>query len=368
MTRVLFLTNCPSPYRVAFFNELSKYVDLTVLFEVESIKNRNDKWKSDEKISYNTVFLKNKKQTEEGAFCPEVKKYIKEFRKDIIIVGGYSTPTGMYAITYMKLHHIPFMLNSDGGMIKQDSFIKKAIKTHFIKSATWWLSTGENCTKYLVHYGAKEERIYNYPFSSIRKQEIRKTSDIEKQEIRKQLGITEKKVILFVGSFIPRKGIDILLEACKDFKDAALVLVGGDAIPDFAKDYEKDCKSHIYIEGFKTSTEIGKYYQAADIFALPTREDIWGLVVNEAMAAGLPIITTDRCGAGLDMIVNGENGYIVPVDDAKSLSDAIGKLLDDEELCRYISSNNIEKIEKYTIEEMAIRHKEIIESITNERS
>ena len=366
MTRVLFLTNCPSPYRVAFFNELSKYVDLTVLFELESIKNRDDKWKSDETISYNAIFLKSKRQTEEGAFCPEVKKYIKEFRNDVIIIGGYSTPTGMYAITYMKFYHIPFMLNSDGGLIKQDSFIKKIIKTHFIKSATWWLSTGENCTKYLVHYGAKEERIYKYPFSSIRSQEIQKVTDTEKQEIRKQLGITEKKVILFVGSFIHRKGIDILLKACRDFEDTALVLVGGNTIPDFAKDAEKDCECHIYIEGFKTGTEIKRYYQASDIFILPTREDIWGLVVNEAMAAGLPIITTDHCGAGLDMIVNGENGYIVPVDDVKSLSDAMGKLLNDEELCWYISSNNIEKIKKYTIEEMAIRHKEIIESITNE--
>lgn len=361
--RVLFLTNCPSPYRVAFFNELSKYCDLTVLFEMQQAKNRSSEWKSDEQYQFHGVYLKSLFQKQEGAFCPEITKYIYEFRKDIIIVGGYSTPTGMYSIIYMKIHHIPFILNSDGGLIKQDSFLKRKIKIYFIGAASYWLSTGANCTKYLIHYGANVDRIYEYPFTSIRENEIGSVSTEQKQLLRAKHGIEEGKVILFVGSFIYRKGLDILLAACKDIEDTAVVLVGGNDISEFVPTTDIDYKCHIYIEGFKTGSEIKEYYQMADVFVLPTREDIWGLVVNEAMAVGLPVITTDQCGAGVELIQDGANGYVVSTDDVTELLKKIRKILNDTNLTDYMKRQNIERIKHYTIEQMALQHESILEKI-----
>lgn len=363
--KVLFLTNCPSPYRVSFFNELSKYVKLTVLFEMRHAKNRSDQWKSDEKYNFEAIYLKSWFQKQESAFCPEVVKYINKFKRDIIIVGGYSTPTGMYSIIYMNSCHIPFILNSDGGMIKQDSFLRLRVKNYFISSATYWLSTGINCSEYLEHYGADRNRIFEYPFSSIRQDEIQLVSFDEKKMLRESLGIEEKKVVLFVGSFIDRKGLDILLAACKDLVGVAIVLVGGDDITRFLTEDDQNFGCHLYIEGFKTEHEIKKYYQAADIFVLPTREDIWGLVVNEAMSVGLPVITTDHCGAGLVLIKNGENGYLVPINSAEALTSKLVSLLNDDVLISYMGRQNIKQIRQYTIEEMAKVHVRIIEEIEN---
>ena len=61
---------------------------------------------------------------------------------------------------------------------------------------------------------------------------------------------------------------------------------------------------------FMTKKELADWYQAADLFVMPTREDVWGLVVNEAMAYGLPVISSDMCGAASEMVKNGYNGYI----------------------------------------------------------
>lgn len=363
MLKVLFITNCPSPYRVKFFNELSKHCQLTVAFEMEIAKNRNVEWKTKEQNAFRAVFLKNHLKKEEGAFCYEVKRYIKEFRNDIIIVGGYSTPTGMFSIIYMRSHGIPFILNSDGGMIKSDSFIKRAVKMFFISAASYWLSTGENCTKYLVHYGADKERIYRYPFTSIREKEIGGVTKERQQILRERLGIIEQNMILFVGSFIYRKGLDILLEACRNFENTAVVLVGGDDISEFVSEKDTEYKCHIYIEGFKSEKEVKKYYQAADVFVLPTREDIWGLVVNEAMAAGLPVITTDQCGAGLEMVRNGENGYLIPADNADELTKRLKELLCNDKLMKYMGDQNLKLIKKYTIEEMARKHTEILKTL-----
>lgn len=365
--RVLFLTNCPSPYRIKFFNELAKYCDLTVVFEMLQAKNRDKNWKSQEAFQFKHEFLESCFQKEEGAFCPEIKRYIKEFRNDVIIVGGYSTPTGMYSVVYMKLHHIPFILNCDGGMVKSDSYIKRKMKQFFIGSASAWLSTGTSCTQYLLHYGADEKRIYQYPFASTKESDIGEVTAEQKSMLRQQLGIKEESMILFVGSFIHRKGIDILLEACWDLKDTALVLVGGADIAPFTPKTGTEPQVQIYIEGFKSESDVKRYYQAADVFVLPTREDIWGLVVNEAMAAGLPVITTDKCGAGLELIKDGVNGFIVPVNKIHLLTEKIKTVIGDGELRRYMSHNNLIEIEQYTIAAMAQQHMKILERMEDER-
>lgn len=358
--RVLFITNCPAPYRVKFFNELSKHCDLTVVFEMENAKNRDDGWKSEEEFQFEHFFLKSVIQKEEGAFCPEIKRYLKEFRNDIIIVGGYSTPTGMYSVVYMKMHHIPFILNCDGGMVKNDSYIKCKMKQFFITSASAWLSTGTSCTQYLLHYGANKKRIYQYPFASTKESDICEVTTEQRLMLRQQLGIKEEQMILFVGSFIYRKGIDVLLEACWDLENTALVLVGGKDITPFLPKTDMKPHVHIYVEGFKSESDVRRYYQAADVFVLPTREDIWGLVVNEAMSAGLPVITTDKCGAGLELIEDGVNGYIVPIENIQKLKEKIQIVMETKEIQRNMQTANYNKIQKYTIEAMSKRHLSII--------
>ena len=361
--RILYLTNIPSPYRVEFFNELTKYMDVTVAFELRNAKNRDEAWQSGENYKFKAVFMKPLITRTESAYCPEVFKLLKEFKNDVIVVGGYATPTGMAVILYLKAKKIPFYLNCDGGFIGDDSLFKKKVKTFFIGSATYYLSTGVGADKYLMHYGAKKERIYHYSFSSLREEDIEATvkTEDEKVSLRKELGITEKNMIVFVGSFIHRKGIDILLKACKDMEDIAVVLVGGSDISGYKEIISEKLKTHIHPVGFKNKEEIKKYYQAADLMVLPTREDIWGLVINEAMAEGLPVVTTNRCLAGLTLVENGENGYIVPVEDVKATKDAIEKVLEGVNSVE-LGKKSLEKIRDYTIEKMAMEHRDIFKA------
>lgn len=113
---------------------------------------------------------------------------------------------------------------------------------------------------------------------------------------------------------------------------------------------------NVHFEGFKTKEELKQYYQAADLFVLPTREDIWGLVVNEAMANGLPVITTDRCVAGLELIENGEQGYLVPMENENALAGKITAVLEDNALRSAMAEKSLRKIQGNTIENMARIH------------
>ena len=173
-----------------------------------------------------------------------------------------------------------------------------------------------------------------------------------------------KKIAITVGQFIHRKGFDVLLNAwAKCDKEYELYIIGAEPTKEYLDIKEKLHLENVRFEGFKTKEELNCYYQAADLFVFPTREDIWGLVVNEAMANGLPVITTDKCVAGLELIKDGENGYIVPTENQDELAKRINELLRDDWLREKMAKNNLQKIRRYTVENMAIEHIRTLENV-----
>ena len=102
---------------------------------------------------------------------------------------------------------------------------------------------------------------------------------------------------------------------------------------------------------------------ASDLFVLPTREDIWGLVINEAMANGLPVVTTDRCIAGRELVANGENGYLVPAEDPDELRKRMREILGDDGLRQRMQKANIGKMQDNTMENIVKSHIPVIDSL-----
>lgn len=318
--RVLFLTNIPAPYRVSFFNELSKLCELTVIYEGERSTERSGNWTEQADSGYRQVFLPGLRIRADARFCPGVLKYIKR-GFDIVVVGGYATPTAMLAILALNCRKIPFYLNADGGFInRQESSLKYKIKHFFISKASFWLSTGLLTSKYFEYYGACPDKIFTYPFTSVKQADVPKEiSSGEKRETRERLGISCGTLILSVGQFIPRKGYLEFLKTwvSEDRADMGLVLIGG-GIEE--RKYRDIAQGHgnIWVLPFKKKEELAEYYKAADAFVLPTNEDVWGLVINEAMAYRLPVFSTEKCiaamtmkGPGVNVFPPGDNAAII---------------------------------------------------------
>lgn len=361
--KVLFLTNIPSPYRVTFFNALGVLCDLTVLFESASAKSRNNAWKAENEKTYQAIFLEGIKFGEAEAICPSVFKYLSPKKYDVIVVGMYSSPTGMLAIEYMRIRKIPFIISSDGGIIKEDAGLRHYLKQHFISAAAAWLSTGKYTTDYLCYYGADRSRVYKYPFTSVSEKDLlnEQISLNQKNELKRRLGITEKKVVLSVGQFVHRKGYDLLLKHWKNVNtDIGLYIIGGKPTEEYLKLKEEAGCSKIYFKDFMSKDQLAEYYKIADLFVLPTREDIWGLVINEAMAFGVPVITTDKCVAGLEMIESDVNGRIVSIDAVWDKE--IIEILDIADYCS-MKRECLRIAQEYTTENMAKRHIEIFEAL-----
>ena len=312
--KVLFITNLPAPYRVKFFEEFGKLCDLTVLYERKSASDRDDKWIASHNDTYREIFLNGKEIGADNSFSLGAIKYIKDRNYDRIIVGMYSTYSAIAAITYMKTHRISFWISTDGGFVKKESKNKLKLKRFLIGSANGWLTTGANATEYLVHYGAIKERCYMYPFTSVKKNEIlsKPVNQQEKNFYKEKLKMIEDKIVLSVGQFIHRKGYDVLLKACKNIdRSIGFYIVGGKPTKEYLFLQEKYHLSNVHFIDFITKDRLTEYYMASDLFVLPTREDVWALVINEAMAYGLPVITTSRCMAGVELISEDNIGRII---------------------------------------------------------
>lgn len=358
--RVLFLTNIPSPYRVDFFNALGKKCDLTVLFETSTAKDRDRKWVADKIDNFTAIFMKGIKCGQAEAFCPEVVKYVAKKEYDVVVVGMYSSPTGMLAIEIMKLIKKKFIISSDGGIKKDDAGIKHWIKEHFISSASAWLSTGKVTDEYLMYYGARKELIHRYPFTSVKESDILESpiAHADKIHYREKIGMKEDYIVLSVGQFIYRKGYDLLLSACRDLRgNIGVYIVGGKPTQEYLNQKKELCLDNVHFIDFMSKIELSNFYKAADIFVLPTREDIWGLVINEAMAYGLPVITTEACVAGVEMIKNSTIGKIIPSDNVESIYSAINEFSISHSVFRTDLILEISK--QYSIENMADVHMNI---------
>lgn len=366
--KVLFVTNIPVPYRIDFYNELGKSVDVTVIFEAKGAADQGIRfnYNIDEIKNFKAIFLSDgdirEKRIDFSIFEHIGKQY------DKIILTNYSYFTEMALLIYLKLKGIAYYLSSDGGIIKYDeSRLKKLFKTFLISGAKGYFSPSKKSDEYLEYYGAKQENIYRYPFTSFKKNlQLDKPVSMErKAELKKLLGISERYLILGIGQFIHRKGWDILLKAMSNVKpNAALCLIGGSENDEYRDIVHENRLNNIYFKDFMKSDELNLYYSAADVFVLPTREDIWGLVINEAMNFGLPVITTKQCIAGLELVQPGKNGYIVDdIEDEAAPSELaayINLILSDEDRMKTFSRESIEIIKNYSIEAMAESYKTVV--------
>lgn len=364
MKRVLFLTNYASPYRVRFFDALGKGADVTVLCteRIEEKTHRDASWFVAGEGHFHLQQLSRRLFTVHGrAMCLDVVDWLKK-PYDAVIICGYSSPTAMLAMVWCHLHKIPYCIEVDGGLIRRESGLKLWYKRLLVGSASCWLSTGRRTTDFLVHYGAREERVFCYPFTSLEEKDLLKqpVTEEEKAALREALGMKENRIVLSIGQFIHRKGFDVLLKAARELpQDVGVYIVGGEPTEEYLNLRQELGLRNVHFCGFKKKEELALYYKAASLFALPTREDIWGLVINEAMAFGLPTVTTDNCVAGLELVEDGVNGYIVPVDDVKALADAMNRVLSGD--MEKMGAAALATAGKYTIENMAKAHLEILE-------
>lgn len=359
MKKVLIVFNHPAPYKVRLFNELSKSFDLHVIFERLKASDRNKSFYFEEKFDFKTHKIHGIKWGKEGFVSRGIKKHLQYNEYDLVIMNGYSHFAEMNAINWMKKWHAPYVLYINGGTIKKETALKTKIKKHFISRANAYFSPDEESNKYLVHYGANPKVIYNYPYSTIYENEIIKSKP-NKEAIRNKLGIKYEKVFVSAGQLIPRKNYMSLVKEWEKFPEKWGLFIIGDGKQ--RKEIEqlllKENISNVKLTGFLSREKMFQYFQASDAFLFPSKEDIYGHVINEALSQGIPVISTDKVNSAIKLIKNSKNGYLLNKLEGEKLKNAIDDILKIDSF-----SSCIETAKENTIEKMAERHVEMINEV-----
>ena len=360
--KVLMFQHLPAPYLVEFLNGIGKYIELTVIFKEKRNKEREDSW-----LDYNFLNFK-------AYFLPEKKKisFLNDMLKgkyDLYWNCDYSNPYSIYLTMKFKLRHITVLMHADGGIAiprNYDFLISKVMNM-----ADFFASSGKVCDRYYDYYHVpKNKRLY-YRFTSQNEKDINGNRMMRENRsiYREELKFKDDIVVFSVGQMIPRKGYDILAKAIKYINsNVKIIIAGGYPEDDVKQIIENNHITNMEFIGFKKKDELAKYFAASDIFVLPTRYDIWGLVINEAMSFGLPIISTDKCAAADELISIFDNGIIVPIENEIELAKAIDILANDNELRIQYGINSLNGIKDYTIENMIKDYLVIFDKVKKDES
>jgi len=278
---------------------------------------------------------------------------------DVVISEGYDLPSYFLALAYAKLFKKKFVLWSGSTLLSRrlKNPITDGLKGAFIKNVDTHISYGSLAKECLMHYGAKESKIVvscntvDVQLFAQRRAEL----DNHKEEIKRQKGFPQH-IVLFSGQLIKRKGVTTLLKAFEkiESEDVGLVLVGDG--PERSR-YEvlatERGLKNVYFEGNQNAEKLCEYYTMADIFVLTSLIEVWGLVVNEAMACGLPVLCSSMAGAARDLVREGINGYTFDPYNASELADKLALLLNDEVLRKKMGDQSRQIISIFTPEKYA---------------
>lgn len=349
--KIFFAFNHPAPYKVRTFNVLSKELDIFVVFERAKAKNRPLSFYNCNQYDFPHVFLKRGAFGDEQSNTGELKKYIKEHHNeyDIIVMNGYSTITEMRTIRYLIKHNIPYVLQINGGVIRKENKLKKKIKTYFISHAWKYMSPGDEADKYLINYGAKKEDIFHYPYSTLEAKDVLDApiSEEEKKKIKEEFHLPESPLYVTAAQFIERKNNAYLIKLFSKVKGNLVIAGEGKERPLYEQIIQENHLNNVELRAFLKKDQLYRLLQGCDYFVTLSKEDIYGHSILEALANGIPVISSDRVVSSRQIIKDGYNGYLVDIENEEQILSSF------ENIQKIVNTNCVESAKTYTIENSA---------------
>ena len=330
--RLGILSSHPIQYYSPWFRALAKQTDLEVFYAHRPNQaqqgagfGKSFDWDVDLFSGYSHWFLKNISHRPgvshfSGCDTPEIRDLIRAGKFDAFIVIGWYLKTFWQAIWACRRAGVPVLVRGDSQLLTPRSPIKSLAKSAtyrlLLRQFDGFLAVGQRNREYLEHYGVPAKKIFLVPhfvdneWFAVRAEEDRK----RRPEIRSQWGANDETLVaLFVGKFIEMKRPVDLLLALARLREQGVAAIGvfvgaGELEAELQAVAERLGVTAKFV-GFKNQTELPAYYVSADVLILPSESETWGLVVNEAMACGLPAIVSDAVGCAPDLIDEGKTGF-----------------------------------------------------------
>jgi glycosyltransferase involved in cell wall biosynthesis len=378
--KLAILVSHPIQYQVPLFRKLAQEpdVDLTVFFcwTFGAIKTHDTEFGLDIEWDipllggYAHRFLENISPAPSSGFWgqinPSVVTALRNGKYDGVLVYGWNAVTNWLVFLAAPLLGIPILLQGETPLNQESSrgmvrwMIRKMALRWLFQRVSAFLYIGAENKKFYESFGVSQKKLHFAPYAVDNDRYSRAAKELTDKKLSLQ---REEKIspglpiVLFAGKLIEKKRPLDVLRAFELVRAhgvrAALVFVGDGALRAVLEEYTKIHKiPDVYFVGFKNQTELPRYYAMAEVFVLSSGVgETWGLVVNEAMCFGLPVVISDVVGCGPDLVREGENGFRVPCGDVEVFAMRLEELLLDPRRCKRFGARSKIIVSGYSYDE-----------------
>ena len=360
---IKYILSHPIQYQVPLIRFLNNKIKIKVSYRLNTVTKKYFDREFNKKIildknllsGYNYDFLKYYGPNRLSSIFPITNDFIKKNLLDetkIVWVHGIKNWYNLILIILSYFYNKRVFVRDEFNNIKKRSLsnilMNKIFYSFIDNFIDCYLSIGKENRKAYIDFGIDKKKIYHVPYVV--------NNDFFYIKNKKK---NKKFVILFTGKLSHRKGCDILLNSINllnennNFKkDSEIIIIGDGILKEELINYKKKKKLvNVKFLGFKNQTVIKKFYKRSNLFVMPSRDENWGLAINEAMAAKNAIIASNKVGAASDLLKNNYNGYIFKNNDYKDLSKKIYKTFLDKKKTIRFGENSFKIISKWSFYE-----------------
>ncbi|WP_028535729.1 glycosyltransferase family 4 protein [Paludibacterium yongneupense] len=342
--RVALITNIPAPYRIPVFERLAQYRELEICIFYCSAREPNRDWNMG-RGRYRHTFMRERILTWRGRYIhinPDIWGELKRFSPDVVITTGFN-PTHLLAYAYARFHGVLHIPMTDGTVVSERTlgFWHRLVRKHVYRHSAAFVGASLGSLDLYRAYGARASALFQSHLC---------TDNAVYPGVPKS---ARRFDFIFCGRFAPVKlpgfAIDVAQSASHRLgRKTSLLFVGSGELESRLRSQAARVSEDVECEfaGFATQAELPGYYAAARIMLFPTLYDPWGVVANEACAAGLPVLTMASAGVAGELVRDGENGYILERD-LERWTDAACALLSDPALYAAQSARSRELVASY---------------------
>lgn len=359
LKKVLLITNIPTPYRIPLFNELNRQLEdcgikLKVIFGAMGYARRI--WGIDmSECQFDYQVLPTKKirfsNPEMSSFTYSgLYQALSKENLSVVITNGFSiASTKLWLWSWFVKTPYMIWIGDIDRKNSPYSFLRRIQRKRIINRAVGFIVYGTKAKEYLVSLGADPNKV-QVGINTVDTQFYRNVVIKLKENLISHNG---KKHLLYIGHLSPRKNVLKLIEVIKGLSmkrsDFMLNIVGDGVDRDRLEKYVLNNKlvDFVKFHGFKQKSDLPQYMAQAECFLFQTDFDIWGLVLNEAMAAGLPCIASIHAGATHDLIENGVTGFAMNFSEKEKVAEKINWILENPELSKEIGQNASDFMSKH---------------------
>jgi len=354
-TRLALISNSLPPYRLRLHERLAAQLSEVTLYSVFTHEAHKGLWDYSPPDAINPVLF-GAGEDPSGQSSPRralhewrkggrIIRWMRETGIQAVVMNGYNDPARLRIALWCRRRGVPCFVRGDSNIkLERESGgkarLKQILLPRLLRIFFGAMAVGTNGVAFFRHYGVPDEKIFLVPFEPGYDRIERMTAS-QVDALRDEMGWSkQRRRIVFTGRLVALKRVDLIIDAflslASQRPDWDLVIIGdGPERESLEAKVPAEMRGRVFWTGFLTDQDqISKIHGASDVLVMASNRERWALVVNEAAAAGLAIVSSDIVGAAADLVRDGDNGRIFPADDLGALTEALRDVTDEQHIDR----------------------------------